>query len=255
MRSLLGWNRYLGRKSKNMFSWTGSRQLASLGTLLTVGLLAAGCGDATAPADATASLKRVKTTTLDASTETVASEPTVRGKQSKTTETATADVPPNTITQSPDAPPLMTYDTTFTAIQGQGNTFVLFYQNPWTEYGTPGEWFMKLDIPSDAQFVTEAGEPYAYGDVVEITAHVDATRFFVQFGPHGSTFLGKQPAVLMFNYLYADLGGVDPANLKVFYQPSTNTDWEAQTSYVEKRGNRILVDIYHFSNYAVAWFF
>jgi hypothetical protein len=248
---------YLGKRT-NMLSWNRSLRVAPVGMVLFAGLIVAACGDTTAPVDGTASFKRVNTATLDASTDAVASEPTVRGKptkEAKETAAATTEVPPYTIMQSADAPRLMTYDTTFTAIQGQGNTFVVFYQNPWTTENTQGDWFMKLDVPSDAQFVNEWGEPYADGAVVEITVLIDETRFFVQFGPHGSTFLGKQPAVLMFNYLYADLGDVDPANLKVFYQPSANTEWAAQTSVIEKKGNRILLDIYHFSNYAVAWFF
>ena len=46
-----------------------------------------------------------------------------------------------------------------------------------------------------------------------------------------------------------------PGCEKVFYQPSADTDWTAQPTYVERKGKRLLVDLYHFSNYAVAWFF
>ena len=69
-------------------------------------------------------------------------------------------VPANTIRQSADAPSLLTYDTAFVAVQGQGNTFVLFYENPWAGDGSPGEWFMKIDVPSDAEFVNADGVPY-----------------------------------------------------------------------------------------------
>jgi hypothetical protein len=218
---------------------------AALSPAVAVSLLLAACSDATAPTEAVPAFAKGgraggRSTTVSASLpEDDASSP---------------DSPTIiTIRHTAEAPPLQTYDTTFTAIQGQGNTFVVFYENPWTVYDTPGDWFMRLDIPSDGQFVDENGVPYSYGEPVAITASIDPSEFFVRFGPHGSTFQGRKPAVLSFNTQFADLGGVDIKNLVLWYQPSNGEDWAAQPTAVDAKKNRIQTDLLHFSNYAVAW--
>ena len=218
----------------------------ALSPALAVSLLLAACSDATAP---TGPLPEFAKGGRKAVEQATAVDPSLPEDETGTPDAATII----TVQHLADAPPLQTYDTAFAAIQGQGNTFVVFYQDPWTADNTQGDWFMKLDIPSDGQFVDENGVPYSYGEPVEITAQIDPTEFFVRFGPHGSMFEGRKPAVLSFNTTYADLGGADIKNLVLWYQPSDGDDWAAQPTAVDAKRNRIRTDLYHFSNYAVAW--
>ncbi len=163
------------------------------------------------------------------------------------------EVPPLTIVQSADAPPLTTYSTSFTAVQGEASTFVVFYDNPWSPEVDEGEWFMKLDVPMDATFMDADGNPAFYGDTVQVTVEIDSTRFFVQFGPHGSVFVGNKPATLSFNLRFAELNGDDPRLLDVWYQPYVDEPWLPEPTQVDKRGRKAVVSIDHFSNYAIAW--
>jgi hypothetical protein len=169
------------------------------------------CNEPNGPIDADVEFAR--NTRNDTETIAVADDGTSSTtRKKKDADGATASgAPATTINQSADAPPLMTYSTSFKAVQGQGNTFVVFYQNPWNP------------------------------------------EFFVQFGPHGSTFLGRSPAELSFNLKFADLNGQEPAGLEVWYQPSAGTEWNPEPTTVDANGNRVLMDLYHFSNYAVAW--
>ncbi len=165
---------------------------------------------------------------------------------------------------SPDAPPLMAYDTSFTAVQGQRTEFVLHYVNPYVVLSAVdpseldgwemvGSWFMRVSIPKDAQLLDESGTPLAAGDSVEITVLVDAEEFLVDFGPHGSTFLGKKPALLEFSLEFAQLADLDAATLDVWYRAAVGAKWSALNTQFDKRGMKLAAPIYHFSGYAVAW--
>jgi hypothetical protein len=52
-----------------------------------------------------------------------------------------------------------------------------------------------------------------------------------------------------------DLGERDVADLRVWYQPSVGSDWTVQETVVDHAGHQIWIDVHHFSNYSVAWFF
>jgi hypothetical protein len=197
----------------------------AIGTMLIAGIGMTGCGDVTAPGE---------------------------GGDAQITATGET-LPTGAIRQSADAPPLLTYDTTFVVVQGLGETFTLYYEDP--ADGSAGDWFMKIWIPSDAEFMTEDGVPYADGDTVSIATHVDPSYLFVRFGPHGSTFLGNRPALLRFSTKFMDLGERDVADLRVWYQPSVGSDWTVQETVVDHAGHQIWIDVHHFSNYSVAWFF
>jgi hypothetical protein len=163
-------------------------------------------------------------------------------------------VPENTIRQAADAPALMTYSASFTAIQGEGNTFVVFYENPWTDDGTQGDWFMKLDIPADAQLLRADGTAAVYGDAIEITVQIDPSLFFAQFGPHGSQFDGRRPAQLSFNLEFAEpLSRQAQDDLQAWYQPEVGEQWTPRATTVDLKRNKVILDLYHFSNYAIAF--
>jgi len=74
----------------------------------------------------------------------------------------------------------------------------------------------------------------------------------IVFGPHGSTFT-KQPASLSLYYGKSNLAGGDPSNLQVWYQPDVNTAWSPLSTAVQAKGFYLTFDLYHFSNYAVAF--
>ncbi|MDH4350526.1 MAG: hypothetical protein OEW56_05210, partial [Gemmatimonadota bacterium] len=160
---------------------------------------------------------------------------------------------PVMIRQAADAPPLHTYDTTFTAVQGEANTFVVFYDDPDREGVWEGEVFFKLDIPRDAQFMDEDGSPVATGDTVAIRAVIDPTQFLVRFSPHGSLFNGRKPALLSFYLVYAELHTGDDAVPDIWYQPVEGEPWTPSATSYEWKSNRLKITLDHFSNYAVAW--
>lgn len=159
----------------------------------------------------------------------------------------------------PDAPPLMAYDTSFTAVQGERTVFVLHYVDPDVAVPTSdpwealGSWFMRVSIPKDAQLLDASGSPVAAGDSVEITVLVDREEFLVDFGPHGSTFLGKKPALLEFSLEFAELPPQNPTALDVWYRAYVGEKWSALNTQFDKRGVKLGAPIYHFSGYAVAW--
>jgi len=221
-------------------------------TLAAAVLAFAACGDMTAPATDAAALAKggKKAATVSVDTATTADG----GSDSGPVASSDAAVPANTIRQSADAPALMTYQTSFTAIQGEGNTFVVFYEDPWTDAGLPGHWFMKLHVPRDAQLLRPDGSPAAPGESVEITVEIDPSLFLVQFGPHGSQFDGKKPAQLSFSLKFAEpLSRQAKDDLQALYQPARGERWTPRATTVDVKRNRVVLDLYHFSNYAIAF--
>ena len=112
---------------------------------------------------------------------------------------------------------------------------------------------MFLTIPNDAQVLDEFGNVIPTGQEVEITVEVDLQKFLVHFGPHGSTFLGDNPAELWFKYQYADAEGQDVNSLRMWYQPVVGDEWTQLETEIDIFGYWARAKIYHFSNYAVAW--
>ncbi len=154
-----------------------------------------------------------------------------------------------------NAPALETYCASFWVTQGQPKTFDIRYAEPLSADSGSGlaEVFLRLRIPEDARLVDLAGRPVPMGTRVLITVAVHPNLFVVQFGPHGAGFDGKRPAVLTLNYRWANLGGRDPVDLDVWYQPEAGTSWTQEPTTVDLTGNTVRVNLQHFSNYAVAW--
>ncbi len=163
----------------------------------------------------------------------------------------TADSPAGTLSQTANAPPLESNSATFAMVQGRGETFKISYVKGLGSSGP--SWFLRIRFPADAQFVDASGAPLAAGDSIEITLDVDPAQFYATFGPHGTRFPGGQPATLTFNYTYADLGGREPADLKIWYQPLPGDPWTPEPTVADVRNNTVTIELDHFSNYAVAW--
>jgi len=159
------------------------------------------------------------------------------------------DVPDNTVEHASDAPALQTYATSFTHTAGKMTIFQLNYVST-SELPSP---FLYLTIPADAQVLDEFGNVAPAGQQVTITVEVDLVKFLVHFGPHGSTFLGNHPAVLWLKYQYAETDGEDVNTLTMHYQPEAGEEWTQLDTEIDTFGRWARANIYHFSNYAVAW--
>ena len=59
-------------------------------------------------------------------------------------------------------------------------------------------------------------------------------------------------SVLQFNYAHAQ-SGWNENDLAVWYQPTEGEAWNEEPTEINMKKNRVLINLYHFSNYAVAW--
>lgn len=147
------------------------------------------------------------------------------------------------------APALETYDTTFTAVQGVASQHYIRFRDA---FRSP---YLKVEIPADAQFVDARGKPLSNGTNVPLRIRADARTLEVDLGPHGSTFGVRSgtPAVLTMFFGYADLAQVDLAALGTWYRASLVDGWESIASTVDVGLFWVRADLWHFSNYAVAY--
>jgi hypothetical protein len=145
------------------------------------------------------------------------------------------------------APPLETYDTSFVVTVGKLSGFYICFANTTTT-------FLYVTIPKDAQFFDAAGNPLPRGDTVRISVQIDPVYASIQFGPHGSLFLGARgPALLQVNYDFLDFGGRAPTDTHILYQPESGSTWTTLATQVDVDKKWLVASIYHFSNYAVAF--
>jgi hypothetical protein len=179
-------------------------------------------------------------------------DPAMSRELPRSTSMAMVDSPDHTLQQRHDAPALKTYETGFDVVQGEGQSFTLYYQDADTTDTVHPDWFLKVQIPQSAQFVDLNGQAVAKGDTVYVTIEVDPSRFLVRFGPHGSTFPGSG-GTLAFKFDHADLDGKDAGDLRIWYQPKAGEGWTDQAAKVDVKGCQIWIDLRHFSNYAIAF--
>ena len=148
------------------------------------------------------------------------------------------------------APPLETYDTTFTLVQGLASSDTIYFTK------RPGavtrEVFMVLAIPVSATFVDASGRTLAQGSEVRVSVQVDHDVVRLNFGPHGSTFT-KKPARLYIWWQNTDLQGRSGSGLELWYSAGPGSAWSALDTQVSAAYTWLVADLYHFSNYAVAY--
>ncbi len=148
------------------------------------------------------------------------------------------------------APPLETYDTSFTLMQGTASADTIYFRK------RPGaatrELFMVLAIPATATFVDAAGKALAPGATVRLTVKVDRNVVKLDFGPHGSVFT-KKPALLYIWWQNTDLQGRRGSDLQLWYQPGKGSPWSPLATQVSAAFTWVVAPLYHFSNYAVAY--
>ena len=151
-----------------------------------------------------------------------------------------------------NAPPHLTLDTSFVAVQGQATKFDLRYDDG--AGNSVASWFATIQIPRTAQLLDENGRALSKGERVDITVKIDPDgKFLVHLGPHGSVFPGRHPATIKFNIKYADLGKGAFEESRVWYQPQEGDEWGALESTLDVLAFWIEATLNHFSNYAVAW--
>jgi len=247
--TLLSHSIYDREPTETMSLGARAKCFASMGVALLVGLTVVACGDVVAPpADGTVDAAKIRGRDFFGVSFTSA---TISVESEALTPTGgTTDTPDNPLEQATDAPPLQTYQTSFTHVQGETTIFMLSYRSD-DELPDP---FLFLTIPPDAEVFDETGKRVRKGKAVEITVEVNPRLFLLRFGPHGATFLRSRPAELWLNYEHANLSGQDPSNLGMCYQPTEGEPWTELDTTIDLYGNWARAEIYHFSNYAVAWF-
>jgi hypothetical protein len=211
------------------------RALTGLVTVTSLSLLLGACADSTGPLPSGETIGAAQTGVMSAA---------------KTSTQATTTTVLTPLTFAAGTPPLTTYDTVFVFKQGNDGTHRIFFKG--NGVGADTVAFMRLTIPKFAQFVDAAGNPLPDGQKVNLTVHVDSLTLSIQFGPHGSTFT-KKPAILQLNYGRANLAGIDPSMLTVWYQPDVTTAWSVTPTAVDVVGKWLTISLDHFSNYAVAY--
>jgi hypothetical protein len=148
------------------------------------------------------------------------------------------------------APPLETYDTSFTLVQGTAGADTIYFRK--RPGATTRELFMVLAIPATATFVDAAGKALPPGATVRLTVKVDRNVVKLDFGPHGSIFT-KKPALLYLWWQNTDLQGRRGSDLQLWYQPYKGVPWSPLTTQVSAAFTWVVAPLFHFSNYAVAY--
>lgn len=151
-----------------------------------------------------------------------------------------------------DAPQLATHHVSLALVQGKPSNFKVRYVDPETN-NAEGPWFLRIKVPQGTQLWAPNGSPLARGDTLVVTLNIDPTKFLVSFGPHGTQFTGERPVTLAFKYDYAKMDARDPADLRVWYQPTADAEWSVVPAEVDKQGSMVWMSLHHFSNYAMAF--
>jgi len=202
--------------------------------LFALALLAPGCGDETGPLP----------TALQPAYSTMAGDPI------------------HILQQSPGAPPLQTYQTSFTVRKGQAFTLAVDYEPAAGE--TVGKPFLRFDLPRDGLIAGAGGAHLDRGDSVVMTLSIDSLGFSVDFGPSGVKFSAKSPARLTICYQNMDPdlnrdGVVDATDqalqqqISFWYQSMKAGSWFKLPTKYDSANPCISTPLYHFSQYAVSW--
>ena len=164
--------------------------------------------------------------------------------------------------QSPNAPPLTTYDTSFWVKKGKDAKLAVSYHPAPGQ--TAGQAFLYFYLPKEGLIAGAAGQRLSKGDSVQLTLSIDSTAFSVDFGPSGVQFSTKYAARLTMCYenmdpdLNAD-GVVDAADealqqqLGVWYQAMEGSPWSQLPTSYDPANPCLSAPLHHFSQYSVSW--
>jgi len=94
--------------------------------------------------------------------------------------------------------------------------------------------------------------PYAMNQTTIVTMDWESTGFLqggAKFSPEGTQF--NQPVTVWISYKDADLGGVNEADLKLWYFNENSGMWELIGDVVDTQNKMVGGLLYHFSRYAI----
>jgi hypothetical protein len=167
-----------------------------------------------------------------------------------------------TILRMPDdAPPLETYDTTFTAVRGEDAELRIRFEPPPGE--DSGEEFLRFRLDDNSLVDDEEGNPIPIGGSIQIRVRiVDPERLEVEFQPSGLRFNPSEPAELRIRYGDDDLdddGDIDDDDrdieqqLSLWRQEQPGDPWVRIGSIVLEDFDEVEGEIFGFTHYAIAF--
>jgi hypothetical protein len=158
------------------------------------------------------------------------------------------------IRSAPDAPPLVSRDTSFWAVAGQNREIRIPYVN-----GAP---CLEFKVPGNALLRRPDGTAVQRGDSVRITVRLaDAGRFSFEFQPAGLRFDRDHPAELRIRYTYADRdfngdGRVDDADRRfdfgLWRQERSGQPWAGLVTARDAGTEEVRATLEGFTKFAVA---
>ena len=175
------------------------------------------------------------------------------GEEDATWAAVVAQMPGGTLKQASSAPALESNTQVFPLVQGSGGMIKVYYTDPDPNDEVEPDWLLKIQVPESTQLVDPSGRMLEEGDTLLVSVTPDPTSFMAHFEPHGTRFMGKHPVKLAFSFRHGDLGDQDPGKLAIWYRATEADKWTRMLTEVDKRGSMILMDLEHFSNYAVAF--
>lgn len=206
---------------------------------LTLALFAAACSDATGPLPAA-----------------------IQPPLAQATSESGSFTEVHILQQAPTAPPLETYQVSFWARHDRESTVAVDYQPAAGQ--SVGQPFLRFRIPKFGLKYGPDGARLEGTDSVLITLVIDSLKLAVDFQPSGVVFSDVLSAGLVVWYVNAnpDLNGdgvVDSTDqmlegqLTLSEEPTKVNGWFKVATKNDTSQKFVATDVYHFSQYAVAW--
>ena len=165
--------------------------------------------------------------------------------------------------QAPNAPPLLTTDTTVVATKGQDLEVRLFYADPGS--GGAGEEFLRLKIEEETLLRYPDNHPrqgalFQDGDTVSIRIRIAPEDIIATLEPNGLLFNPNEPAKLKLRYAEADDdidddGEPDPeleGEIDMWRQENPGDPWFRIGNVKSEDLDEVEADLFGFSRYALA---
>lgn len=175
----------------------------------------------------------------------------------------------NILRQSPSAPPLETYRTSFEACRNSSRTLRIRYQRLRSgQYDerrrARTDAFLELTVPRGSLSRWPDGSRFRWSDCVTITVAVDPHHMVASFEPAGLKFSGSNPTQLRLWYAEAnpDYNGdgvvdrrdqeIEDHALSIWRLSHSSEPWQKIGAVQYRDAKRFEAELYEFSHYAVA---
>ncbi len=161
------------------------------------------------------------------------------------------------------APPLQTYDTTFTAVRGEDAELRIDFEPPPGE--DSGEEFLRFRLDDESLLSDASGNPIPIGGSIDIRVRIiDPERLEFEFLPARLRFNPEEPARLRVRYANADDdfdddGDVDADDdrieqeLSIWRQETVGNPWVKIGSVVLEDLEDVEGEIVGFTRYSIAF--